>query len=101
MSYLRLIFLGLILSLSFNAFAATPVDINQADAQTLADTMKGVGLVKAQAIIDYREKNGNFTSVDDLVNVKGIGLRTLALNKDLISANSKPSKQATAERLQR
>ena len=51
------------------------MNINTADAQTLADTIRGVGLRRAEAIIAEREKNGPFTSVDDLVRVQGIGAR--------------------------
>lgn len=54
-----------------------PVDVNTADAKTLS-TLKGLGMKKAQAIIKYREKNGNFKSVDELASVKGIGPKALA-----------------------
>lgn len=53
------------------------VNINTADETTLS-TLKGIGAKKAQAIINYREKNGNFKSVDDLASVKGIGKKGLA-----------------------
>ena len=46
------------LSLSGGVFAAQPVDINRADAQALADAIKGVGLKRAEAIVIYREKMG-------------------------------------------
>ena len=65
---------------SANAFAA-PVNINTADAKTIADSLSGIGLKKAQAIVDYRAKNGNFASVDDLSKVTGIGAKTIAKNK--------------------
>jgi competence protein ComEA len=61
--------------------AAGPVDINAADAQTLAEALDGVGPAKAQAIVDYRAANGPFKSVDDLENVKGIGQSTLEKNR--------------------
>lgn len=70
--------------LSMAGFATEPVDINTADAQTLATALSGVGPAKAQAIIDYREENGPFKTADDLVQVKGIGERTVALNVDVI-----------------
>ncbi len=63
------------------AFAA-PVNINQADAQLISDSLKGIGAKKAQAIVDYREKNGEFTNVDDLTNVKGIGDKLLSKVRD-------------------
>ena len=55
---------------------AWPVDLNTADLEQL-DTLPGVGPVTAQAILDYREENGPFQSVDDLVNVYGIGEKTV------------------------
>ena len=60
---------------------AGPVDVNTADAETISAELKGVGLVKAQAIVDYRKKHGLFRSADDLSLVKGIGERTVELNR--------------------
>jgi competence protein ComEA len=57
------------------------IDINHADAKTLS-SLKGVGVKKAEAIIKYRAKYGKFTSVNDLLNVNGIGKKILAINKD-------------------
>jgi len=54
-----------------------PIDINSADVATL-ETLKGVGPKKAQAIIDYRNKNGAFNSVDNLISVRGISDKFLA-----------------------
>ncbi len=67
--------------------AAAAVNINTADAATLAERLNGVGLKKAQAIVSFREQNGPFKSVEDLVNVTGIGEATLEKNKGLISIN--------------
>ena len=52
------------------------INVNSADAKQLA-MIKGIGSKTAQAIIDYREKYGDFTNLKDLVNVKGIGASTL------------------------
>ena len=60
---------------------AGPVDVNTADAETISAELRGVGLVKAQAIVDYRKKHGLFRSADDLSLVKGIGERTVELNR--------------------
>lgn len=60
------------------------VNINTADAATLADKLNGIGMKKAQAIVSFREQNGAFKSVDDLVNVPGIGQATLEKNRSLI-----------------
>lgn len=56
------------------------IDINNADVETLS-LLKGVGMKKAEAIIQYRNENGKFTSLQDLLNVKGIGKQILALNR--------------------
>ena len=69
------------------AFAG-PVDINTADAQTISEELDGVGLTKAQAIVEYREKHGPFKSADDLSLVKGIGDRTVDLNRSNIRVAS-------------
>lgn len=66
------------------AALAGPVDINTADAETLSAELKGVGLSKAKAIVEYREANGPFDSATDLAEVKGIGARTVEINKDNI-----------------
>jgi competence protein ComEA len=57
--------------------AITPVDLNTATLEQL-DTLPGVGPVTAQAILDWRTENGSFTSVDELLEVSGIGDATLA-----------------------
>jgi len=62
------------------AFAG-PVDINSADAETLSAELDGVGMSKAKAIVEYREKHGPFKSPEDLSLVKGIGDRTVELNR--------------------
>ncbi|MGA8205619.1 MAG: ComEA family DNA-binding protein [Woeseiaceae bacterium] len=69
------------------AFAG-PVNINTADAKTLSAELKGVGLSKAQAIVEYREKYGPFKSPDDLSLVKGIGDRTIEINRDNIKVTA-------------
>jgi competence protein ComEA len=68
----------LILSILFSSSVfATPVNINTADAQKIADSVSGFGLKKAQAIVDYRVKNGDFKTLDDLNKVSGIGDKTI------------------------
>ncbi|HVH34007.1 ComEA family DNA-binding protein [Tahibacter sp. UC22_41] len=92
--------LALSLALCFPAFAAQPVNINTADAGTIAANLKGVGQTKAEAIVAYREKNGSFKSADDLVKVKGIGDKTVAANREfiLVEGGSVKAKPATGER---
>lgn len=62
----------------------TTVNINQADAQTLARVLHGVGLARAEAIIRYREANGGFMTAEELANVSGIGLATVDRNEGRI-----------------
>ncbi len=63
---------------------AGEVNINTATAEQLASELKGVGLNKAKAIVEYRKQHGAFKTPDDLSGVKGIGLRTVDLNRDSI-----------------
>ena len=67
---------------------AGPVNVNTADAETISAELKGVGLAKAKAIIEYRKKHGPFRSADDLSLVKGIGERTVELNRDDIRVSA-------------
>lgn len=76
----KLVFMLLVLSMSVPAMAI--VNLNQADAETIAATMKGVGLSKAKAIVSYRNEHGPFEQIDDLVHVKGIGQKTVEKNRD-------------------
>ena len=62
------------------AFAG-PVNVNTADAETISAELKGVGLAKARAIVDYRKKHGPFKNADELSLVKGIGERTVEMNR--------------------
>ncbi|MFU8896495.1 MAG: ComEA family DNA-binding protein [Gammaproteobacteria bacterium] len=63
---------------------AGPVDLNTADAATLARDLKGIGPARAEAIIAWREAHGPFRSPEDLVLVQGIGERVLEDNRALL-----------------
>lgn len=76
--------LALSLAIALPTFAATPVNVNKADAQTIATSLDGIGMSKAAAIVAYRDAHGPFKQVEDLRNVKGIGEKTLARNHDAI-----------------
>lgn len=67
------------------AAAGDTIDINTATAEAFAAAMTGVGLRKARAIVEYRDENGPFDSVDDLVKVRGIGAATLESNRARLS----------------
>lgn len=75
------------LLLALPAFAA--VDINSA-SQAELEAVKGIGPAKAKAIIEYRKKNGNFKSVDDLDKVPGFGKKTVdSMKKDISVGTAK------------
>ena len=63
---------------------AGPVNVNTADAETISDELQGVGMSKAQAIVEYRKSHGPFKTLDDLTLVKGIGARTVEINRENI-----------------
>jgi competence protein ComEA len=77
----RTLIQALVASLLPAAAWAGPVNVNTADAATLAQELDGVGPAKAQAIVEYRQKNGAFRSADDLLKVDGIGERVLEQNR--------------------
>lgn len=84
MKYFKCITLSMLLGLSFAAFGG-PVNINTADVEELAQTITGVGLKKAQAIVAFREQRGPFKSVDELTQVDGIGIRLIEKNRENLS----------------
>lgn len=99
MKILKLI-IGGILLLSNMAFAQ--ININSATAEEL-EKLNGIGAVKAKAIVEYREKNGDFNNVEDLLKVDGIGKGILEKIKSEVvvepanSATATPTTAATAE----
>ena len=99
MSSLKSIFASLVLSLLLagSAFASDKVNINTADAQTLARVLHNVGPAKAEAIVAYRDENGPFRSAEQLAMVKGIGLRTVENNRERIELDVAASRPRTAE----
>ena len=72
-----------------HAASAEPVDINQADAQSLAENIVGVGPVLAGAIVTYRDENGAFHTVDELLQVPGIGPKVLEKNEETLLVDGK------------
>jgi len=83
MNFLKAILLSL--ALSFSAFAAESVNVNTADAATIASRLNGIGMAKAEAIVAYREAHGPFKSIDQLAEVKGVGLKTVEKNRAVLT----------------
>lgn len=84
--------LRIVVALAFSLFSGFafggPININTADAESLAKELKGIGQVKAQAIVEYREKHGAFKTVDALANVKGIGPALVSKNQENIKLDA-------------
>nr|WP_314527734.1 helix-hairpin-helix domain-containing protein [uncultured Pseudomonas sp.] len=66
---------------------AVKVDLNKADAATLQRDLVGIGEAKAQEIVAYRDMNGPFAAVDELLEVKGIGKAILDKNRERLVVN--------------
>lgn len=82
MKYIKNVFFAILFTMVSLSAWALPVDINKADATTLAAELTGIGAAKAEAIVAYRDAYGPFKQVDDLVNVKGIGEKTVEKNRE-------------------
>lgn len=63
---------------------AARLDINLADAESLAASLVGIGLTKAWEIVRYRALHGDFVAIEELAEVKGIGLATVEKNRHLV-----------------
>lgn len=77
----HVITIAALLAAGTNVCWCAPVNINAADAPTLAQELKGVGPVKARAIVEYRQKHGAFRTVDELAQVKGISQKLIDRNR--------------------
>ncbi len=66
------------------AAAQQTVNVNTADAATIAQVLQGIGDSKAEAIVQYREEHGDFVDIYELANVKGVGERTVEINEERI-----------------
>ncbi|MGV6806912.1 MAG: ComEA family DNA-binding protein [bacterium] len=87
----------LVLAIAFGSVVAAPsfaaeaevaiassVNVNTASAEEIAEVLDGIGLKRAEAIVEYRNAHGKFTSADQLLQVKGVGEKTLEKNRDAI-----------------
>ena len=87
---MKKLLLAALLALSLSplaAMASSQIDINSADAATL-EQVRGIGPAKASAIVAYRQENGLFKSVDELVNVPGIGERSLEQVREQVTVGN-------------
>ncbi len=74
--------LVILVALSSFALHASPVNINSADAQSIAKALTGIGKARAEAIVQYRETNGPFASADDLIKIKGVSSKIVDKNRE-------------------
>lgn len=79
------------------ATASAPVNLNSATATQL-QTLPGIGASTAQRIVDYRQKNGAYKKVEELMNVKGIGEKSFLKLKPLITVSSDKGDHAGAQK---
>jgi competence protein ComEA len=76
---------------------AGPVNVNTADASTIARELDGIGPAKAAAIVEYRQKNGPFRAAEDLLKVEGIGQKVLDQNRGNIRVDKGGAAPAPAK----
>ena len=94
---MKKLLLALIMCLALAGTAAAVVNINTATKEELT-TIKGIGDKRAQEIIDYRKKNGDFKSVDELEKVPGIGPGTMKQIRSQVTVSGKTTSDKAADK---
>ena len=89
MKILRNLAVAVLFSLSPALFAGQAVNINTADMETLM-SLNGIGESFAERIIEYREQNGGFKTIQELTNIRGIGQTLVEKNRDLLTIGDTP-----------
>ena len=77
--------------------ASTPVNLNTATAAQI-ETLPGIGAKAAERILEYRQKNGGFKKIEELMNVKGIGEKSFLKLKPLITLNADKGASTEAQK---
>lgn len=80
-----------------SAAPSAPININTA-TQAQFESLPGIGPKVAQRIVEYRQKNGQFKKVEDLMNVKGIGEKSFLKLKPYLSVSEKATSTGTPQR---
>jgi len=93
---MKKLFFIMILLFAFTGTTFAAVNINTA-SQAELESLQGIGPAKAKAIIEYREKIGLFTSIDDLEKVSGIGSGTVKQLRDVVTVQGEKSAEAPAK----
>ena len=94
---MKKLFLALVMCVALAGTAAAVVNINTASKEELT-TIKGIGDTRAQEIIDYRKKNGDFKSVDELEKVPGIGPGTMKQIRSQVTVSGKTTTDKPADK---
>ena len=83
-------------SATSSASASAPVNLNTASVAQL-ETLPGIGKATAERILEYRQKNGSFKKVEDLMNVRGVGEKSFLQLKALITVAVPRTERATQQ----
>jgi competence protein ComEA len=75
-----------LLAITSTTFASEKINLNKANALELVHIVKGIGIKKAQAIVTYRNKHGEFKTIDELSNVPRIGKKFIVTNKQALAS---------------